>query len=148
MVFAQFFLVISYVVCFSLTAYLAGNAKSHVKPYRFFIAALITIMIGYGFKVINESKNASLEGLEKAIPAVVDNVRYATGHVDHIAELLQLASGAFAGALASAAIQIGQDRNTMPKSSIKCSCISTISRRGLCTFRKTFSVNWRLGTQK
>ncbi|MGF6276113.1 hypothetical protein ABIB38_004524 [Massilia sp. UYP11] len=73
--FGQFFGVMSIVVCFSLTPYVAGNAKSHVQPWRFFTAASATILIGHGFKVINDPINASLEGLEKAVPAVGDDVR-------------------------------------------------------------------------
>lgn len=139
----QLILVFSFVITFALTAYLASGAKSHVQPARFFIAALLMIVIGYGFSLANNSRNASvvemenaarsldekIENLENAVRAKskdvvpddrqrihdwrrqsnqlmesAEKIRSATAHLDHIATLLQLVAGAFAGALASAAI--------------------------------------------
>lgn len=139
----QLILVFSFVTTFALTAYLASGAKSHSRPGRFFIAALVMIVIGYGFSLANNSRNASIvkmensarsldqkiENLESAARAKSKDVRpadrqriqewrrqsgqltesatkirSATAHLDHIATLLQLVAGAFAGALASAAI--------------------------------------------
>lgn len=139
----QLILVFSFVITFALTAYLASGAKSHVRPARFFIAALLMIVIGYGFSLASSSRNASIVKMENSASSLdqkIENlendararskdvlpedrrrihewrrragqltesakkIRSATAHLDHIATLLQLVAGAFAGALASAAI--------------------------------------------
>lgn len=78
---------------FGLAFYLVANEKSQAQPWRFFVAALISILLTYGATVGADAISASKTAAQVSV-----------GLLGHIEKLMNLISGAFSGALASVAI--------------------------------------------
>lgn len=157
MLISHMILVLTFTVVAALTAFLAANERSHAKPHYFFIFALISIGLGYGFKIANDAieepikiklekaqhldnesealknrpdrleqavlpsagtlgatlhallgqRQAEIQGNRLEARKLRDEAQFmsdANVSLKNISELMLLVSGAFAGALASAAI--------------------------------------------
>lgn len=65
MIFFTVALVLAFFVVAGLTAYLAANERSQQNPHYFFIAALLSIAIGYGFKLGIDKMDASVRQIRE-----------------------------------------------------------------------------------
>lgn len=82
--------VIVFICSLAVTIYLVGSAKPQAQPWRFLVAAVIVIFLGWGFQIMEKWR---AEKAPEPLPML-----------ESIAELVNLTCGAFAGALASIAI--------------------------------------------